>query len=147
MHEKAAIAERVNSSGLDIHDRDADGIMRAGELLPDWYDDWVVIERERFRQARLHALEALCYGLARRGRYDKAIELGLTAVADEPLRESAHRAVMRAHLAEGNRVEALRQYQLCRRFLRERLGFEPSAETQRLGERCGYRDAAVTLAV
>lgn len=147
VHEKSAIAQRVNASGSDIRDRDANGIMRAGELLPDWYDDWVVIERERFRQTRLHALESLCYALARRGRYDKAIELGLTAVADEPLRESAHRAVMRAHLAEGNRGEALRQYELCRRFLRERLGFEPSPETQRLGERCGYRDAAVTLAV
>lgn len=147
VHEKFAIAQRVNCSGSDIRDRDADGIMRAGELLPDWYDDWVVIERERFRQARLHALESLCYALVRRGRYDKAIELGLTAVADEPLRESAHRAVMRAHLAEGNRGEALRQYELCRRFLRERLGFVPSPETQRLGERCGYRDAAVTLAV
>ena len=147
VHEKAAIAQRVNSTDSPFTDRDADGIMLAGELLPDWYDDWVVIERERFRQARLHALEALCYALARKGRYDKAIQLGLTAVADEPLRESAHRAVIRAHLAEGNRNEALRQYELCRRLVRERLGFEPSPETQRLGQRCGDRDAAVTLAV
>jgi DNA-binding SARP family transcriptional activator len=147
VHEKAAIAQRVSSNGSDCTDRYADEIMLAGDLLPDWYDDWVVIERERFRQVRLHALESLCYALARKGRYDKAIELGLAAVADEPLRESAHRAVMRAHLAEGNRCEALRQYELCRCFLRDRLGFEPSPETQRLRERCGYRDAAVTLAV
>ena len=32
----------------------------SADLLPDWYDDWVVLERERFRQLRLHALEALC---------------------------------------------------------------------------------------
>src|SRR5436309_7742296 len=41
--------------------RDACSDLRdAGELLPDWYDDWVLIERERFRQIRLHALEELC---------------------------------------------------------------------------------------
>ncbi len=30
--------------------------------FPDWYEDWVLIEREHFRQLRLHALEALCAG-------------------------------------------------------------------------------------
>ena len=29
-------------------------------LLPDWYDDWVLIERERFHEVRLRALETLC---------------------------------------------------------------------------------------
>ena len=38
----------------------------AGDVLPDWYDDWVLIERERFRQLRLHALEALAARLAAR---------------------------------------------------------------------------------
>ena len=36
-----------------------DGIdnLRRGELLPGWYDDWVVFERERLNQLRLHAME------------------------------------------------------------------------------------------
>src|SRR5262245_13822298 len=39
--------------------RELVALQEAGELLPDWYDDWVVLERERLRQLRLHALETL----------------------------------------------------------------------------------------
>jgi DNA-binding SARP family transcriptional activator len=74
------------------------------ELLPTWYDeDWVLVERERFHQPRLHALEALCERLITAGRYGEAIDAGLAVVAAEPLRESAHRALIKAHLAEGTR--------------------------------------------
>lgn len=144
IHDKAAIAQRLSVDCTHCDDDELRAIAVAGELLPDWYEDWVVIDRERFRQARLHALESACYSLIRAGRYDKAIEVGLAAVVDEPLRESAHRAVMRAHLAEGNRVEALRQYDLCRRFLSDHLGFTPSPETERLRERCASGDGVVT---
>lgn len=96
------------------------------DLLPDWYDDWVLIERERFRQLRLRALEALCGRLAAAGRLDAALEAAMLALAGEPLRESAHRAVVRVHLADGNAIEALRQFRLCRRLLQEQLGVEPS---------------------
>jgi DNA-binding SARP family transcriptional activator len=47
-------------------------------------------------------------------------------VSGEPLRESAHRAVIEVHLAEGNPGEALRQYDLYRRLLRVELGLSPS---------------------
>jgi DNA-binding SARP family transcriptional activator len=86
----------------------------------------VLVERERFHQLRLHALEALCDRLITAGRYGEAIDAGLAVVAAEPLRESAHRALIKAHLAEGNHGEAYRQYQLCREILRDELGVEPS---------------------
>jgi DNA-binding SARP family transcriptional activator len=54
------------------------------------------------------------------------VEAGLAAVRAEPLRESAHRTLVRAHLAEGNRFEANRQYHNCRRLLQAELGLEPS---------------------
>ncbi|MDT0353126.1 BTAD domain-containing putative transcriptional regulator [Pseudonocardia sp. DSM 45834] len=98
-----------------------------GDFLPDWPDDWVLIERERFRQLRLHVLEALCDQLTEVGRFGEAVDAGLAAVAAEPLRESAHRAVMRAYLAEGNRGEALRQYDLYRQLAQTELGVAPSA--------------------
>jgi DNA-binding SARP family transcriptional activator len=96
------------------------------DLLPDWYDDWVLLERERFRQLRLRALESRCTRLAAAGRPDEALEAGQLALVGEPLRESAHRALVSLHLAEGNAAEALRQYRLCRRLLLEQLGVEPS---------------------
>jgi DNA-binding SARP family transcriptional activator len=96
------------------------------DLLPDWYEDWVVLERERLRQLRLHALEALCARLTGAGRFGAAVQAGLAAVAGEPLRESAHRTLIRAHLAEGNPGEAVRQYHLYRRLLADELAIEPS---------------------
>ncbi len=141
---QTALAKRI-VAGRDGCDRDElEAFLLAGELLPDWYDEWVIVERERFRQMRLHALEKLCDSLAREERYADAIEVGLAAVAGEPLRESAHRAVMRVHVAEGNRGEALRQYELCRRLLAG-LGLEPSRDTQQLRRECAGGDDAVTV--
>lgn len=103
-----------------------------GELLPDWYDEWLLFERERFRQLSLHALEALAERLADSGQLARALEAALSAVRSEPLRESAHRTLIRVHLAEGNRGEAIRQYELCRRLLRDHLGGEPSPQLDAL---------------
>jgi DNA-binding SARP family transcriptional activator len=138
--ETIAVARRIRADAAACDPQELDAVLLAGELLPDWYDDWVVIERESFRQARLHALETACDALIEAGRYASAIEVGLAAVASEPLRETAHRAVMRAHLAEGNRAEALRQYALCRRALKT-LGLRPSTETDRLRDRCDAIEA------
>jgi DNA-binding SARP family transcriptional activator len=124
---RAAIARRVESAGAAT-----ERLAVAGELLPDWYEDWVLLERERFRLLRLHALEALCDELAQSGRYAEAIEAGLAAVAGEPLRESAHRAVIRAYLSEGNAIDAIRQYRLFRDLLHAELGLEPSPELEAL---------------
>jgi DNA-binding SARP family transcriptional activator len=99
----------------------------SADILPDWYEeDWVVLHRERYHQLRLHALEVMCDRFTAAHRYGEAVEAGLAAVRAEPLRESAHRTLVRAHLAEGNRFEATRQYHNCRRLLQAELGLEPS---------------------
>jgi DNA-binding SARP family transcriptional activator len=105
----------------------------SNDLLPDWYDDdWVVAEREQFHQLRLHALETMCERLTSVGRYGEAIDAGLAAVRAEPIRESAHQALVKTYLAEGNRLEAVRQYERCRRLLLEELGVEPLPELRTL---------------
>lgn len=119
-----------------------DAALFEGDLLPDWYDDWVVIEREHYRQLRLHALDSLCERLTAAGRLDEALEAGLAAVAGEPLRESAQRALIRVHLAEGNRGEAIRQYRLYRRLLADQIGIEPSPLMREL---VGDLDALETM--
>lgn len=98
------------------------------DLLPDWYDDWVMPERERVRQLRLHALEALGYHLIAERRFAGAIEAGMVATRAEPLRESAHRLLVRAHLAEGNVSEALRQYRSYVQLVNEALGINPTRD-------------------
>lgn len=98
----------------------------AGDLLPDWYDDWVVLERECFRQLRIDALERLCRELSAADRYAEAVQAGLAAVAAEPLREGVHEALIAAHVAEGNHADAIRQYRLLHDMLRRHLGLAPS---------------------
>ena len=107
---------------------DAYGLAEAfsQDLLPDWYEDWVLVFRERWRHVRLLALEELAVHLSEAGAYGAAVEAGLAAVSTEPLRESAHRAVIKAHLTAGNGYEALRQYEDYARLLQKELGLEPS---------------------
>ena len=106
----------------------------ADDLLPDWYDDFVEIEREQLRQLRLHSLEALAARLQRAGATHRALDTALSAVAASPLRESAHRLVITLHLDEGNVSEALRQYERLAGLLRSQLGIRPSAAARRLVE-------------
>lgn len=137
LRESEAVARRwlgCNGNGgasLEL-ERELDLPALAGDLLPDWYEEWVLLERERYRALRLRALDSLCERLIAAGRLDDALDAGHVAVAGEPLRESAHRALVRVHLAEGNTGEAIRQYRLFRRLLREHLGLEPSGRMEEL---------------
>jgi DNA-binding SARP family transcriptional activator len=98
------------------------------DVLPDWYDDWVLVEAEEWRQLRLHALEALAERLLAERRYGEAMGAALAAVRTEPLRESSRAVVIRVHLAEGNQSEALREFGAYRSLLRAELGLEPTAK-------------------
>jgi DNA-binding SARP family transcriptional activator len=98
------------------------------DLLPGLYEDWAIIERERLRQRMLHALETLSRQLVALGRYADAVDTALTAISAEPLRESAQRVLIEAHLAEGNRVEARRGYETYCDLVRRELGVEPPGE-------------------
>jgi DNA-binding SARP family transcriptional activator len=95
------------------------------DLLPGWYDDWVLMERERSHQRVLHALEALSSSLISSGRCAEAVDAAMLAVSSEPLRESAQRALIEAHLAQGNWVEGRRRFHAYRRLLLRELGTEP----------------------
>jgi DNA-binding SARP family transcriptional activator len=119
-------------AGADCDARALATLCRSGELLPDWYDEWLELERERFRLLRAAALERLAESLSERHRFGEAAEAGVAAVMSDPLRETAHRALIRVFLAEGNAFEAVRQFRLCRTLSVQHLGLEPSEETVRL---------------
>jgi DNA-binding SARP family transcriptional activator len=95
------------------------------DLLPGWYDDWALMERERIRQRLLHALEVLSSILVQNGRCAEAIEAAMLAVCSEPLRESAQFRLIEAHIAEGNLIEGRRRFDAYRRLLLHELGTEP----------------------
>jgi DNA-binding SARP family transcriptional activator len=102
------------------------------ELLPGWYDEWVLVERERFHQRQLHVLEAVGDELLFRRKPGPALDAALAAVQAEPLRESARRLVIRVHLAEGNVCEAIRHYLQYLRLLRDELGVAPTEQLTQL---------------
>ncbi|WP_222262854.1 AfsR/SARP family transcriptional regulator [Modestobacter marinus] len=108
------------------------GVGMSGDLLPGWYDDWVLLERERLRQLRLHALEALADKLTAAGRHGEAVQAAHAAVRTEPLRETAHRTLMRIHLAQGNVAEAIRTCESFRALLFDELGVAPSPQMEEL---------------
>ncbi|MER5932575.1 BTAD domain-containing putative transcriptional regulator [Streptomyces sp. NPDC002054] len=130
LHDAVAHAHRLLDSA-----RPCDDILTmqtlanlSADLLPEWPEnDWMLIEQEQYHQLRLYALEAMTERLTLARRYGEAVAAGLAAVRTEPLRESAHRVLVKAHLAAGNRAAALCQYEQCRRILREELGLEPSS--------------------
>jgi DNA-binding SARP family transcriptional activator len=105
------------------------GAEGGGDLLPDWDEDWLDGDRERLRQLRLHVLEAHAERLLEAGAFGLALERALAALCCDPLRESAHRAVIRIHIAEGNFAEARHAYSRCRHILARELAVSPSGQT------------------
>jgi DNA-binding SARP family transcriptional activator len=98
------------------------------DLLPGWYDEWVIFERERLRHRLLHAMESLVRQLIAHGQFADAVDIAVSAVGADPLRESAQRVLIEAHLAEGNFVEARRAYTAYDEMLSAELGVSPSVE-------------------
>lgn len=101
-----------------------------GEFLAASDGAWVERRRAELSELHLQALETLAQAATACGDSDSALRAAVAAVALEPLRESAHRRVMAAHEAAGNRGAALQAYERCERLLAEELGVGPAAQTR-----------------
>lgn len=102
------------------------------ELLPDWSDEWVDLERERLRHLELSFLDEEVESLLRHGRVVEALDTALRAIRLEPLREASHQALIRIFLLTGNRSAALMHYRALVRTLREELDLGPDPSTTAL---------------
>ena len=102
------------------------------ELLPDWYDDWILAEAEDWRHLRMSALEALTEHLLDAGRLGEAVFAARAVMRIDPLRESPHAMLIRVHLADGNQSEALGVFERYRTILRAALELEPTAHLSEL---------------
>jgi len=107
-------------------------LLLRGDLLPGWYDDWVIYERARLQQLRVQALEVTAARLIERGDTAAALIAASEAVAIEPLRESAQRVLIRVHLHDGNYHAALRDYHAFQSRIQRELGIAPSGQIQAL---------------
>ncbi|MBC2900334.1 AfsR/SARP family transcriptional regulator [Streptomyces cupreus] len=100
-------------------------------LLPGWGDEWLILDRERWDQMRLYALESLAQHFLALGRFLAAHQAALAATAVDPYRETAHRIAIEVHAAEGNVACAVKHYLDYRRLLQQELRVSPS---QRMAE-------------
>lgn len=92
---------------------------------------WLALERERLRVDATTARLALATRALRTREYENGIRHVTAVVEDDPLRESAHRLLMRLLARAGRHVQALRQFEACRRLLATELDVEVSEETAR----------------
>jgi non-specific serine/threonine protein kinase len=106
-----------------------------GDLLTDFYDDWIVPERERLRELYLGLLLAVVQRFRSESQYERAVEYACKILATDPANEKAHQHLIFCYAAMGDRSAALKQYDECARLLHDELGVEPSSETAALRER------------
>lgn len=131
----ATFERRVTEGTLKAF-REATTLYR-GELLDGFtvsqplFEEWLRGERERLRELALMAHSRLLAEQSKIGDIDLAIQTAARLLALDPLREAAHRSLMRLYARQGRRAAALRQYQVCVDLLRRELGVDPEQETQR----------------
>lgn len=110
----------------------AESVYGGDFLAEDPYEDWAVAERERLREAYLDLQLRMGELALTMDRPNESVMRANLVLSQDPIRESAYRLLMRAHLQTGDRAVALRDYQRCATILRRELGEEPMAETRAL---------------
>ena len=131
---------------------DAEGLLRAGKVadafgpsgiahhiakrpfLPGATGPWAEAQRERLRGIFVRALECRAEVFLANREFSTAADAATEAVKQEPLRETAHRLLMRAHAESGNTAAAVLAYDNCCKLLGGGLGVEPSLQTRTLYE-------------
>lgn len=108
--------------------------LRTAELLPGWYEDWILAEQERFRALRTAALDSIASYHLSQGNTEEARAASILAIALEPFRESSYRLLIQAHLKGGDLVSALETYRSFAADLRQEFGVGPSPSLAKLIE-------------
>jgi DNA-binding SARP family transcriptional activator/streptogramin lyase len=143
----------VDSLAAEDAAGDAEDLLTAGDLkgavaaatlaeallrqpfMPGEDGAWVLARRRELADVRVRVLDVLAESCVRVGKVEAAVRWAEQAVEANKFRESGYRRLMAAHVAAGDRAEALRVYEKCRRLLAEELGAYPSPETEELYRR------------
>lgn len=122
------------------------GELLKGFYIPDAYafDEWLGIQRELFHQQALDALSRLVTLHEAGGDPAAVLSTANNVLALDPYHEKTHRQIIRAHLEQGNRSQAIAQYQKLQTVLRDELGVEPDPATKMLYEQARVANAPIT---
>ena len=110
-------------------------LLYSDDLLPGYYQDWILFERERLQNMYLLMLDKLIVHLQFNGEYEVAQGYGATILRYDPARERTHRQLMHLYSLAGDRTSALRQFERCVLALKQELGVKPERKTVELYER------------
>lgn len=102
------------------------------ELLIGWFQDWCIFERERLKEMLLIMINKLMDYCETNGDFETSIGYGHKLLGFEPAHERTHRRVMRNYYLAGYRTDAIRQYEKCKKALKEELSVDPSKQTNEL---------------
>ena len=105
-----------------------------GDLLENWYQDWCILERERFQNLYLVMLDKLMGYCETHQEYERGILYGLQTLQCDVARERTYRRLIRLRYLAGDRTGALRQYHRCVAALQQELGVKPSPHTTAIYE-------------
>ncbi|AZO30935.1 MULTISPECIES: alpha/beta fold hydrolase [unclassified Mesorhizobium] len=111
-------------------------------LREEPFEDWLRVERERLRTMAVAALDRLIIHYTAANDPASSIRAATRLLAMEPLREDAHRVLMRSYAAQGRINLALKQYELCRDALQRDLRLMPEPETRNLHDELRARRGA-----
>ena len=98
------------------------------------FDEWATLRREQLLQRCVEGLARLAEFHERRCEYHQARDVLQRLLRLTPWEENAHAGLMRLLALDGQTGAAQTQYMLLRRYLREHLGVDPSAQSQALFE-------------
>jgi WD40 repeat protein/basic membrane lipoprotein Med (substrate-binding protein (PBP1-ABC) superfamily)/DNA-binding SARP family transcriptional activator len=116
-----------------------------GELLPGFYDQWTVLERERHLLAYHQKMNLLLEGLIHSNQWHEVLKWGEQWIRLTYSPEAAFRALMIAHAGLGDQGMVSATYQRCMEALHRDLGLEPSPETRHLFQQLIAGEASPTI--
>lgn len=130
LHEAQSLAHRLVYGGeVRAADLSTESIATLSrELLPDWYDDWVLAEAEDWRYLRMNALESLAQKLFETGLLGEATTAARAAMRIDPLREAPQATLIRVQLAMGNHAAAMDVFDRYRTILHAAVGLPPTRQ-------------------
>jgi DNA-binding SARP family transcriptional activator/predicted ATPase len=128
--------DQLVNPALDIKEDELIEIVSCykGELLPGFYDEWIVLERDRINAAYHQKMSSLLERLLETGQWGEVVNWSEKWILIGSSPEPAYRALMRAYANLGNQTMVVATYQRCVEALSRDLDLDPSPETKQLFE-------------
>ena len=112
----------------------AASVYRGDFMEDELYERWIENERESLKESYLLILDRISYFYSMNGKPDIAVDLCNQILCKDECREDIHRRIMKCYTRIGQPQRALKQFEKCKKVLREELEVKPTRKTIELYE-------------